>query len=525
MSQPSGPDTRPRPLLLRGGVVADGIGTHTRQADILIDGPLIRWIGTGNFGRGDHEVLQLDPGSVICPGFVDAHVHAETPLFTDGRVDGALAQGVTTLVVGQDGTSWIGAQRGTVDYLNRYFAAVNGPIPADCAMPVAEFARHVNGQLSQNVAVVASHGTIRCNVGGQRPGTLTPAQRAAARAEIEQCLADGAVGLSSGFDYLPSAYGDVDEMADLARPLTESGRPYVSHMRGNGPRVRAGLIELIAVGRRAAVRVHASHLWGSPNDLSDAYRAADRYSVQLSHDMYPYRRSSTILAASLLPKEVQAGGPEATIARLRDPAVRADLHKAPTLCTEVLDTFVLGHVPDAYADDVGLSITTAAARHGEPPGDWILSLLAEARLVVSAHRDRPHFTDEQLRWILDHEHYTAGSDGIYLGQCPHPRGYGTFARLARRYLAQGPERGYQLLARHAAANPAAAYGLTRRGRLAPGLAADIAVIAPGGLHDRATYEQPKRLAGGIALVLVNGTIVWRSGNVVPNSRPGAFVSG
>src|SRR6266511_4128572 len=455
MSQPSGPDTRPRPLLLRGGVVADGIGTHTRQADILIDGPLIRWIGTGNFGRGDHEVLQLDPGSVICPGFVDAHVHAETPLFTDGRVDGALAQGVTTLVVGQDGTSWIGAQRGTVDYLNRYFAAVNGPIPADCAMPVAEFARHVNGQLSQNVAVVASHGT----------------------------------------------------------------------MRGNGPRVRAGLIELIAVGRRAAVRVHASHLWGSPNDLSDAYRAADRYSVQLSHDMYPYRRSSTILAASLLPKEVQAGGPEATIARLRDPAVRADLHKAPTLCTEVLDTFVLGHVPDAYADDVGLSITTAAARHGEPPGDWILSLLAEARLVVSAHRDRPPFTDEQLRWILDHEHYTAGSDGIYLGQCPHPRGYGTFARLARRYLAQGPERGYQLLARHAAANPAAAYGLTRRGRLAPGLAADIAVIAPGGLHDRATYEQPKRLAGGIALVFVNGTIVGRSGNVVPNSRPGAFVSG
>ncbi|ROO52673.1 N-acyl-D-amino-acid deacylase [Micromonospora sp. Llam0] len=513
-----------RQLLLRGGLVADGVGTRTRRADILIDGPLIRWIGLGDPGVGDHDTLTLNPGTVLCPGFIDAHIHAETCLLTDGRVDAALSQGVTTLVVGQDGMSWIGAERRTIDYLNRYFAAVNGPIPSDHAMSVAEFARHVSDRLSQNVAVLASHGTIRYNVGGVDPGRLSRRQQAAARSQVENCLADGAVGMSSGFDYLPSAYGDVDEMTDLAHPLSEAGRPYVSHMRGNGPGARAGLTELIRVGRNAAVRVHASHLWGSPDDIVAAYQAADEGGVYLSHDMYPYRRSSTALAALLLPKPFQAGGPDATVARLREPALRAELRSAPTMRTEVLDSVVLGYVPPAYADDVGLSITAAAARCRRAPQDWVMDLIVDANMVVGGHRERPALTDEHLRWIVDHERYAAGSDGIFLGQLPHPRGSGTFPRLARHYLSQGPERGYQLLARHAAANPAATYGLGRRGRLVPGLAADIVVIGPGGLHERATYGHPDRPADGVDLVLVNGTVVWRSGKVLEGRHPGSVIS-
>lgn len=516
-----------RPVLLRGGLVADGVGTRTRRADVLIEAPVIRWIGngdTGDSGDSGHDSIELHPNSVICPGFIDAHVHAETPLLTQGRVDAALSQGVTTLVVGQDGTSWIGAERHTIDYLNRYYAAVNGPIPSDAPMSVAEFARTVNGRLSQNVAVLASHGTIRHNIATIEPGRLTASQRAEARGQVERALTEGAVGLSSGFDYLPSAYGDVDELTEMARPLSEAGRPYVSHMRGNGPSARAGLAELIAVGRNAAVRVHASHLWGSPADIAAAYDAAESSEVCLSHDMYPYRRSSTILAASLLPKAFQVGGPELTMARLQDPARRAELRQTPAMRPETLDSFILGYVPNAYADDVGLSITAAAARHRKPPQDWIMDLLLEAKLVVGAHRERPTLATDHLRWILDHEHYAAGSDGVYLGQLRHPRANGTFARLARHYLAQGSERGYQLLARHAAGNPATTYGLTRRGRLAPGLVADIAVIGPGGLQERATHEHPNREADGIHLVMVNGTVVRRSGQLVHGSYPGSLIT-
>ena len=510
-------------LLLRGGMVADGIGSRIRRADVLIEGPVITWIGTGS-GAGGHDVVTLEAGSILCPGFIDAHVHAELPVLTSGGVEAALAQGVTTLVVGQDGSSWIGAGSGTIGYLDQYFGAVNGVLGARQAMTVSDFSHRVAGRLTQNVAVLASHGTIRCNVGGFGPGRLTAEQQSAAVAEVEQCLAEGAVGLSSGFDSLPSRHGDVEELVAFTRPLAGADRPYVSHLREYGPLVRAGLAELVAVGRRAGVRVHASHLWGTPEDIAAEYRAAAAAGVSLSHDMYPYRRSSTILSALLLPTTFLQDGPAAALDRLSDPVHRAALVSGPTLRPEVLDEVVLGHVPDSYADDAGLSVTSAAARHGKAAGEWVLDLLVDAQLLAGGHRRRPQFREDHMWWILHHDAYSAGSDGIYLGQRPHPRGYGTFARLARHYLNEGPELGYQLLARHAAAQPAAVYGLTHRGRLAPGLAADVTVIGPGGLTDRASYDHPRRLATGVSLVLVNGTPVWKAGESVPGSLPGQLIT-
>ena len=145
---------------------------------------------------------------MICPGFIDAHAHAEGPLLTEGRVDGALAQGVTTLVVGQDGQSWIGAAAPAVRYLNRYFGPVNGPLAEPGPLDVAGYAAAVAGRLTQNVAVLASQGTIRHNVAGLAPGPLSPSGLDRARSQVARALAEGAVGLSSGLDYLPSRYGE-----------------------------------------------------------------------------------------------------------------------------------------------------------------------------------------------------------------------------------------------------------------------------------------------------------------------------
>jgi N-acyl-D-amino-acid deacylase len=511
-------------ILLRGGLVADGIGTTTRRADVLIDGAVIASVGRHDGPPADCEVIDVMPGSVICPGFIDAHVHAEGQLLATGRVDGALAQGVTTLVVGQDGQSWVGATAATARYLNQYFAPVNGALEPASELTVAAFGRALAARLTQNVAVLASQGTIRHNVAGLAPGPLGSAERAAARRALENALADGAVGLSSGLDYLPSRLAGIEEVADMAGPLAAAGRPYVSHLRGYGPQVRAGLAELVAVGRSAGIRVHASHLWGPPADIRAAFQSADAAGVAVSCDMYPYRRSSTILAMLLLPPDLQALGPERTLAELADPQQRAALLAGEKFTDDFLRTVYLGCLPADLAELAGQSVASAAAACSQPAGVWALDLLVRAGLAVGAHLDRRDLTDDDLAWIASDDRHCAGSDGIYQGQHPHPRGYAAFADLARHYLAGDAPTGYQRLARHLSANAADAYGLRGRGRLAPGMAADACVIGPGGITSRASYDAPRQLAAGVDLVIVNGVITWRDGQPLDARFPGQLVS-
>jgi N-acyl-D-amino-acid deacylase len=505
-------------------VVADGVGTTVQRADVLIEGPVIAAVGHVDVSPGECQVMDLTPGSVVCPGFIDAHAHAEGALLASGQVEGALAQGVTTLVVGQDGESWIGADAHTVQYLNRYFAAVNGALEPAGDFGVADFAEGVTGRLVQNVAVLASQGTIRHNVAGMAAGPLSDAQRAAARRQVEDALAAGAVGLSSGLDYLPSRFGAAGEVAGMARPLAEAGRPYVSHLRGYGPGVRAGLAELAAVGAGAGARVHASHLWGEPADIEAALTAADEAGVAVTYDMYFYRRSSTILAQLLLPPEVQAGGPDRTLAALTEPGQRAALLDGEKLTESYLRNVYLGTVPGDRAWAAGLSVAEAAVRESRPSGEWVLDLLVAADLGVGGHLDRLGLADDQLAWISSHDRHCAGSDGIYQGQHPHPRGYGAFARLAGHYLGAGPEAGYQQLARHLAANAADVYGLRDRGRVAEGMAADLCVIGAAGPAAGASYDRPRELATGVEHVFVNGVPVWPHSHLGAGRLPGRFVS-
>ena len=511
-------------ILLRGGMVADGIDVTTRRADVLIEDDTIASVGVIDTVPGDCDVIDLAPGSVACPGFIDAHAHAEGPLLDHGRVDGALAQGVTTLVVGQDGESWIGATEETARYLNQYFAPVNGALEPLRSLTVSEYREAVSGRLTQNVAVLASQGTIRHNLVGLAPAPLGPGERAAARQQVEDALADGAVGLSSGLDYLPSRFGSIEEVSDMARPLAEAGRPYVSHLRSYGAEVRAGLKELVAVGQAAGIRVHASHLSGPPPEIEAAFKAADAVGVGVSFDMYPYRKSSTILAVLLLPPEVQAQGPAHTLAALADPDQRAVLLAGEKFTDDYLQNLYLGCLPDDFAEFAGQSITAAAGSDGsKPAGEWALDLLVRTGLNVGAHLDRPELAEEYMTWLAHDDRHCTGSDGIYQGQHPHPRGYGAFSRTAGYYLAEGPDTGYQQLARHLATNAADAYGLRNRGRLAPGMAADVCVIGPGGLTDRAIYGAPQTEATGVDLVMVNGVIAWRGAQPVTTGFPGRFV--
>ena len=343
--------------------------------------------------------------------------------------------------------------------------------------------------------------------------------------EVEGALADGAVGLSSGLDYLPSRFGAVEEVADMARPLASAGRPYVSHLRAYGAGVAAGLGELAAVGQAAGVRVHASHLWGAPAAIEAAFKAAEDAGVAITYDMYPYRKSSTILAVLLLPPDLQEGGPERTLAALADPGQRAVLLSGEKFTEEYLANLYLGCLPESFARFAGQSVAAAASvDDARSAGEWVLDLLLRTDLNVGAHLDRPTLADEHLEWLARDERQCAGSDGIYQGQHPHPRGYGAFSRLAGYYLADGAEAGWQQMAWHLAANAADVYGLQDRGRLAVGLAADLCVIGAEGIGDRAIYGAPQAQATGVDLVIVNGAIVWRDGQQVATPFPGLFLS-
>jgi N-acyl-D-amino-acid deacylase len=154
----------------------------------------------------------------------------------------------------------------------------------------------------------------------------------------------------------------------------------------------------------------------------------------------------------------------------------------------------------------------------------VLDLLVAADLNVGGHLDRLSLTDAHLAWIAAHDRHCAGSDGIYQGQHPHPRGYGAFAVLAGHYLAAGPETGYQQLARHLSASAADVYGLRNRGRIAAGMAADLCVIGEAGLAARASYDRPRELATGVDHVFVNGVIVWPDRHAVAGQFPGQLVS-
>ena len=510
--------------LLRGGLVADGIGATERRADILIDGRVIALVGVLGASPAGCEVIDLAPASVACPGFIDAHVHAEGPLLACGRVEGALAQGVTTLVVGQDGQSWIGATAATMRYLNRYFAPVNGALEPARDLSVAAYRDAVAGRLAQNVAVLASQGTIRHNIAGLAPGPFGPAERAAARREVENALADGAVGLSSGLDYLPSRFGGAGEVSEIALPLAAAGRPYVSHLRSYGPDVEAGLAELAGVGRGAGIRVHASHLWGSPDGIEEAFRLADATGVRITYDAYPYRKASTILASLLLPADLQAHGPERTLAALADPAERAALLTQERFSDEFLQDGYLGCLPASAAKFAGQSIRQAASRGARSPGEWALDLLLDAGLNVGAHLDRPTLTDEDLAWLASGERRCAARTASTKASTPILRGYAGFAYLAGQYLADGPHTAYQQIARHLSANAADVYGLRNRGRLAPAWPLTSALSAPAGPQARATYDAPLECATGVDLVIVNGVITWRDGGPVTGRFPGEFVT-
>lgn len=487
-------------LIVGGGRVLDGTGAPAVPADVGVRGGRIVTLGALSRAAA---VTRIDAtGRYVTPGFIDTHVHADA-VVTDPTVQLALLrQGVTTVVLGQDGLSFAPAGPATVQYVTRYFAAINGRhpgIPDGARVGVADLLAGYTGTTAVNTAYLVPHGTVRHQVLGLAERDATADELAAMRRLVESGLADGAVGLSSGLEYLPGRYAGVAELAAICAPL--GGLPYVTHMRGYEADAGRGMAEATAVGRAARVPVHVSHYHGPAAELVSLVDAARGRGLDLTFDSYPYLRGSTILAMLL---GCGGAGPADRAALLELRAGWPD-DLWPRITLSCVDH------PD-WAWTQGCRLVDAAIRAGIPPADLAVELLLATDLTAGCVFEQPRTnSEESVRALLRHPAQMAGSDGIYQGGHPHPRGFGAFARLLARHVRELGDWDWPTAMVHLASHPARRFGLLDRGVLRPGLAADLVVLDPATVTDRATYERPRQPATGVDHVLVGGVPVLRDG--------------
>lgn len=510
-------------LLIRGGTLLDGSGRPGRVGDVLVAGGRIVEAG-GRIDVTASRVIDAD-GLAVAPGFIDMHAHADLAVLDDPQNLAAVTQGVTTQVVGQDGLSYSPATAATLDVLREQLAGWNGAHD-DAGWP------DIGGYLAQvdrrgsaaNVATLVPHGTVRLNVVGPDDRAATPAELAAMRAQVEHGMRDGAFGLSAGLTYAPGMFADTAELVALCEIVAAHGGFFAPHQRSYGAGALDGYAEMIEIARRAGSALHLTH--ATMNFAVNRGRAAELLAlvdsaladgIDVTLDSYPYLAGSTTLAA-LLPGWAAAGGPEATLARLHDPAARARIvheldvagsdgaHGVPVEWNAVE---ICGVRDPALADRVGRTVADLAAAHGRPAADTALDLLIADRLGTGILQ---HVGDEgNVRTIMRHPRHTGGSDGILVGAKPHPRAWGAFARYLGHYVRDEGVLTLEDAIVHLSARPAARLGLTDRGRLAPGAVADLVLFDPQAVADRATFDEPRRPAGGIPWVLVAGVPVVDEG--------------
>jgi N-acyl-D-amino-acid deacylase len=507
--------------VIAGAQVADGTGAPLFAADVWLDGRRISRVEPPREAHPAADVVD-SVGRVLAPGFIDVHSHADlSPFLTDADTTKVL-QGVTTEVTGNCGASLLAGPLGEEARRLVGRAAdgvVEGPrdvlFALDRARPVV------------NQAPLVGHGGIRRQLLGHdsRPPTLVEA--AAMRAVLEEALDAGAFGLSSGLFYAPGAYATAEEIADLLRGPWPRPPVYASHIRNEGSGLLEAVAEFLAVGREAAVLLELSHHkaagipnWGRTKDSLARIAEARRDGVAVALDAYPYTASSTSLAATLPPWALE-GGPERTLARLRDPTTRerirhdceAGLADWESIIAETgYERMTVARTPSHRGE--GQTLAEIAHRAGRTPFDAAADLLVEcglqATLIVHS------MDDADLCRVLADPACWIGSDGTAYRPdgLPHPRLTGTFPRVLGPFVRDRRLFRLEEAVRRMTGGPAAWFGIPDRGQVAEGQIADLVLFDPVTVADRSTFAEPFLPPAGVDTVWLGGSPVVRHGRFV-----------
>lgn len=500
-------EAAPYDLLLRNGRIVDGSGSPWYRADVAIRGDTIARIAP-SIDAAATTVIDVE-GHVIAPGFIDIHSHADRSIDEVPSADNYVRQGVTTLIGAPDGAS---------------------------PLPLAAFLDELEAlPKSLNIGMFAGQGSVRAAVIGEIDRTATAGELEEMRALVGQAMADGAFGLSTGLFYVPGSFTSTDEVVVLAKVAAQAGGIHISHMRDEAAGVLDSVAETIEIGERGGLPTQVTHHkivgrpnWGRSMDTLRLVDEARARGVDVTIDLYPYTASSTRISAALLPAWSREGGAEPTKARLADAATREKItaEVARILRDERgggdLDNVVLAHCgwDETLA---GKTLADVALRRGlgaglEDGAEAVIWLVQQGDCQGIFHA----IGEEDLERILRHPASMVASDGgvIVFGRAhPHPRSYGTFARVLAVYVRERAVLALEEAVRKMTSFPAQRLGLADRGLLRPGLKADITVFDPARVRDAATFAQPHRYAEGFSLVLVNGEPVF-DGEAMTDARPG-----
>ncbi len=510
-------------VIIKGGWVVDGSGCLPYRADVALLDSLIAEVG--RLDQAEAARIIDAHGRYVAPGFIDAHVHGDLMLLADPVHLPALRQGVTTYIIGQDGSSFAPASPATLDYMRVYTSGFNGNPPglSYAWSSIDEYLAEFDRRTALNVAYLIPNGNVRMEVMGLDPGPASDEQISAMRDLVREGMASGAVGLSSGLDYIPSRYADLRELVALSEVVGQENGVYVSHIRGYGLQTPAAMDEVRDIARLGGAPVHISHYNGPAELLLPLIDQARALELDVTFDSYPYLAGNSILAMVALPPWVQEEGVAATLARLVDQAVRGKLmsewFNGPL--PHALEMLVIASAANPewrWAE--GLSVPEAAARKGLEPGEFVLEILTGCALEVGVivHRSGDR-TEADVRAISRHPAHMAGSDGIFRGGRPHPRGWGSFARYLGRSTRELGDYTWAEAIAHLSSHAARRFRLTDRGQVRVGYAADLVVFDPATVIDRATYDNGRALAEGVEHVFVNGTLVLEHGKAT-GATPG-----
>jgi N-acyl-D-amino-acid deacylase len=527
--------------VLRGGLIYDGSGGAARTGDVAIKGDRIVYVGPRAPGTAT-TVVDLK-GLAVSPGFINMLSWAVESLIADGRALSDIRQGVTLEVFGE------GESMGPLSPEAKRLAQQR---QGDVKYPVGwttlgEYLEWLTKRgIAPNVASFIGATTARTHVLGEKDIDPTPAQLVEMRALVAKAMRDGAMGVGSSLIYAPASYAETPELVALVDEAARCDGMYISHMRSEGDRLIEAIDELIDISQRTGARAEIYHFkqagkdnWPKIDAAIARVEAARAKGLPISADMYPYTFGGSGLDASM-PTWVQDGGLEAWIERMKQPEVRKRLiaeMRAPGVGWENLyraSGGAEGLTVSAFKTEklkplAGKTIAEIARMRGTSPEETMMDLVIEdgsrVGILYRIMDEKNVARAVALPWMsFGSDADAQAPEGPFLKSRPHPRAYGTFARVLGHYARDEGRMPMAEAIRRMTSLPATNLKLRDRGRLASGYHADIAVFDPRTFVDRATIETPQTFAVGMRHVFVNGQQVLRDGEPTA-ARPGQVVRG
>lgn len=513
-------------VVIRGGEVLDGTGRVGIRADVGIAGGRIVRVGCVEEGELPPPERVIDAaGCCVTPGFIDAHSHSDLTLPVHGGAESSLCQGITTEVAGSCGWSLYPykAETGRA-VLRGLLEGLTGSVPRGLGTwhSFGEYAEHLRSLgTGTNVYPMLGQSLLRAHVVGTAKRPATGEEMAAMRAIVREAMADGCRGLSTGRGYMPGGNADTDEIVALCEELAPFDGLYTSHVKDEGTGVNSAVAEVIEIGRRAGVKVQVSHhkaigpaSFGRVEATLQMLEQAREKGVDATSDVYPYAFAQVFRLRDGLFRGWLRREPDEVLRRLREqPGAEAPWGRMARRLLKSPDNYLLIKAPGREESE-GRTIAAAAAEAGLDPLEFCRRILLDTglRVFIAAR-----MCEDDVRRVLAHPLTMVGTDAFAIdGDEPpavplHPRHYGTFPRVIGRYARDVGLFGLPEAVRKATGLPAGKLGLTDRGTVAVGNWADIVVLDPHCVIDRATAAEPCARPDGIRAVLVNGEVAFRDG--------------